>query len=107
MALVWVEPHQYLQISPAQLLLDNMGSIISNNIIPRQEFSKSQDMVLQINLTNTEVWHQGQLQISSILMAQELAIPHQVTINLALHQIIEVCHLVHECQVLTLPLITL
>ena len=84
-----------------------MDSIISNNIIPRQEFSKSQDMVLQINLTNIEAWPQGQLQTNSILMAQELAIPHQVTINLALLQIIEVCRLVHECQGLTLPLITL
>ena len=99
MALVWVEPHQYLQISPAQLLLDNMGSIISNNIILRRVLSKTQATHLQISSINTEVWHQDRLRTSNILMGQAPVILLQATINLALLQIIEVFHLVHECQV--------
>ena len=104
--LAWEQPHQCLQTCREEWLLDSMDSIISNNIMHRQEFSRNQGMVQQINSISTEVWHLGQRQTNSTLMALVVAIHHQVIINLALLQIIELCLLVHGCLGLTLPLIT-
>ena len=103
MALVLVDPRQYHQIYQVQFLLGSTGSITNNSIIRKLQHSRNQAMVRQISLINIEEWHQVLLPTSNILMDQLPAILLQDTINQALQRIIEVCHLVHECQELTLP----
>ena len=95
-------PHQYHQIYQVQFLLDSMGSITNHSIIRKLEHSKNQAMALQISSINIEVWHPVLPLASNIRMDQVPVILLQGTINLALQRIIEVFHLVHECQAPTL-----
>ena len=92
-----LKDHQIYQV---QFLLDNMGNIPSNNIIPKQQRNKNQAMVHRSILINTEEWLQGRHPISNIHMelVQQQATLLQA-IQLALRRIIEACHLVHECLV--------